>query len=154
LSAEIVKELQTMKQLIQLSIVLLAMTGTSWTAEPSSSVKEAVLNAESAWKDAVLKGDRNALDKLLSADLSYTHSSAKTQTKEQFIQDVMSGATSYKSIDLENTKLRQYGEVVVVTHSAVITTTQTGTSHLYLTEVWAHEGGRWQMVSRQATRLP
>jgi Domain of unknown function (DUF4440) len=143
-----------MKQLIQLSIVLLAMTASSWTAEPSPSVKEAVLNAESAWKAAVLKGDRNALDKLLSADLSYTHSSAKTQTKEQFIQDATSGATSYKSIDFEDTKLRQYGEVVVVTHSAVITTAQTGTSHLYLTEVWAHEGGRWIMVSRQATKLP
>jgi ketosteroid isomerase-like protein len=149
-----VKELQTMKQLMQLSIVLLAITGTSWTAEPSSSVKQAVLNAESAWKNAVLKSDGNALDKLLSSDLSYTHSSSKTQTKEQFIQDVTSHSTSYKSIDFENTKLRQYGEVVVVTQSALITTAQTGTSHLYLTEVWARQGGHWQMVSRQATKLP
>jgi ketosteroid isomerase-like protein len=149
-----VKELQTMKQLIKLSIVLLAAAATSWTAEPSSSAKEAVLNAEIAWKQAVLKSDGNILDKLLSADLSYTHSSSKTQTKAQFIEDVTSGTTFYKSIDFENTKLRQYGDVVVVTQSAVITTTQTGTSHLYLTEVWAHEGGRWQMVSRQATKLP
>src|SRR3954454_7361424 len=78
----------------QLSIVVLAMTASSWAAEPSSKAKEAVLSAESAWKEAVLKRDGNALNKLLSDELSYTHSSAKTQTKEEFIQDVTSGTTS------------------------------------------------------------
>jgi hypothetical protein len=149
------KELQAMKRFIWLSAVLLAMTFSSWAAEPSADVKEAVLNSERDWKVAVLNGDRAALDKLLSADLSYTHSSAKTQTKEQFIQDVTGGGTVYKSIEFENTKMRQYGATVVITQSAVITTVQTGTSHLYLTEIWAREGGdRWQMVSRQATKLP
>lgn len=132
----------------------LAMTFASWAAAPAVDVKDAVLKAENDWKTAVLKADRGTLDKLLSDDLSYTHSSSKTQTKKQFIQDVTGGATVYKSIEFENTNLRQYGTVVVVTHSADITTIQTGVSHLYLTEVWAHEGGRWQMVSRQATKLP
>jgi hypothetical protein len=132
----------------------LALTFASWAAAPTPDVKDAVLKAETDWKTAVLKADRSTLDKLLSADLSYTHSSSKTQTKEQFIQDITGGTTVYKSIDFENTKLRQYGTVVVITHSAVITAVQTGTTRLYLTEVWAHEGGRWQMVSRQATKLP
>jgi Domain of unknown function (DUF4440) len=101
-------------------------------------------------KGAVLHADRSTLDKLLSADLSDTHSSAKTQTKEQLIQEVTSGATVDPSIDLENTKIRPYGSAVVITHSAVIVTGQTGTSRLYLTEVRAQESGRWQRVSRQA----
>ena len=125
-----------------------------WAAEPAITVKEAVLKAEKDWKAAVLHHDRNALEKLLSPDLSYTHSSAKTQTREQFIQDVTGGATVYKSIDFDNTRMRQYGSVVVITQSAIITTVQTGTSHLYLTEVWTQEGGLWQMVSRQATKIP
>jgi hypothetical protein len=50
--------------------------------------------------------------------------------------------------------MRQYGSTVVVTHNAVIKTVPTGTSHLYITEVWAQQSGRWQMVSRQATKLP
>jgi hypothetical protein len=142
-----------MKRFIRLSAILLVMTLSCLAANPSPSVKEGVLNAENDWKQAVLKGDRNALDKLLSDDLSYTHSSAKTQTKEQFIQDATSGSTVYKAIDFENTKLRQYGSVVVITHLAVITTVQTGTSRLYLTEVWAQQGGRWRMASRQATKV-
>jgi len=143
-----------MKLFRPLSALLLAMTMGSYAAEPSAAVKQAVLNAEEQWKTAVLKADRGALEKLLAADLSYTHSSGKTQTKEQFIDDVTGGATVYKSIEFENTNVRQYGSVVVITHSAVIITVQTGTTHLYLTEVWAHEGGSWQMASRQATKIP
>lgn len=112
------------------------------------------MNAEAAWKTAVLKADRGALEKLMSNDLSYTHSSSKTQTKGEFIQDATGGAVGYKSIEFEDTKMRQYGNVVVVTHAATIMSGQTGTSHLYLTEVWAKEEGRWQMASRQATKIP
>jgi hypothetical protein len=130
-----------------LSLCLLA-------AEPSASAKQAVLSAENEWKTAVLKADRAALEKILSPDLSYTHSSAKTQTKAEFIEDATGGATKYESIDFENTQLRQYGSTVVVTHNAVIKTIPTGTSHLYITEVWAQQSGHWQMVSRQATKLP
>ena len=101
-----------------------------------------------------MKGDRSALEKLVSDELSYTHSSSKTQTKEQFIQDATGGALNYKVIEFENTQMRQYGSAVVVTHLATIVTVQTGSSHLYLTEVWATEHGRWQMVSRQATKVP
>ena len=143
-----------MKRFLKVSLVLLALVVTSWAAEPSADVKEAVLSAEKAWKEAVLKGDGTALDKLLGDDLSYTHSSSKTQTKEQFIKDVTGGGTVYKSIEFENTTLREYGSVVVMNQSAVITTVQTGVSHLYLTIVWARQGERWQMVSRQATKLP
>jgi hypothetical protein len=143
-----------MKPFTQITALLFAMTIASWAAEPSVAVKEGVLKAEEEWKAAVLKGDRSALEKLLTADLSYTHSSGKTQTKQQFIDDATGGGTVYKSIEFDNTRVRQYGSVAVVTHSAIIITVQTGTTRLYLTEVWAQQEGRWQMASRQATKLP
>jgi hypothetical protein len=143
-----------MKRTLQLSVLLAAPAFCLLAAEPSSSGKDAVMKAEKEWTAAVLKGDRSTLEKLLSPDLSYTHSSAKTQTKEEFIKDVTGGSTKYTSIDFDDTKLRQYGTTVVVTHAATIVSVQTGSSHLYITEVWAQEGGRWQMVSRQATKIP
>ena len=87
--------------------------------------------------------------------MSYTHSSGKTQSKEQFITEATGGALHYKAIDFEDTKMRQYGSAaVVVTHKATIVTDETGTSHLYLTEVWAKVQGRWQLATRQALKLP
>ncbi|HMF77906.1 MAG TPA: nuclear transport factor 2 family protein [Bryobacteraceae bacterium] len=143
-----------MKRTTQIFFCLFALACCLSAAEPTASVKTAVTNAQKEWTAAVLKGDRSTLDKLLAPDLSYTHSSAKTQTKEEFIHDATAGGTTYKSIDFENTKLRQYGDTVVITHAAVITTVQTGVSHLYITEVWVLQGGHWQMASRQATKLP
>ena len=116
-------------------------------------MKDAVTKAEAAWKEAVLKADRSALERLVADDVSYTHSSGKTQTKQQFIDEAV-GVLNYKAIDYEDTVMRQYGSAVIVTHKATITTTQTGTSHLYLTEVWAKIHGQWQLATRHALKLP
>ena len=149
------KEWQAMKCFIHLTTFVLAAASVLYSAAPAAGVRDAVLQAESAWKDACLHVDGAALEKLIGADLSYTHSSGKTQTKERFIQDVTGGTFHYKAIEFESGQMRQYGNAaVVVTHAATITTVETGTSHLYLTEVWAKEKGRWQMVSRQATKIP
>lgn len=150
-----VKEWQTMKAMIHLTACLLVSAILLRAAEPTSAVKDAVLKAEAEWKTAVLNGDRAALEKLVGADLSYTHSSGKTQTKGEFIQDATGGALHYKAINFEDAHVRQYGSgAVVVTHAVTITTAESGTSHLYLTEVWAKQEGQWQMVSRQATKIP
>jgi hypothetical protein len=123
-------------------------------AEPSAEARKGVMAAEEKFKAATIAGDRATLETLLSSDLSYTHSSAKTQTKEEFIQDATKGTTTYKSIEFQDAKVRQYGTTVVVTHRAIITTVQTGVANLYITEVWAQQGGHWLMASRQATKIP
>ena len=149
----IVKECQSMKPITRLSACTLAWAGCVLAAEPSASVQKAIASAEKKWTAAVLKSDKSALDMLLSPDLTYTHSSAKTQTKQEFLNDV-SGTTTYKSIEFADTKMRQFGTAVVVTHTGVFTTVQTGVNHLYITEVWAQESGKWLLVARQATKLP
>lgn len=134
----------------KLMLVMILAAAATFAAAPKADVEKAVLSAEKAWSDAAVKGDTGALDKLLGDDLMYTHSSAKTETKEE----VLKAATGMKSVEFTDTKVRQYGNVAVVTHKAVITA-KTGTaSNLFLTHVWAKQGGGWQLVSRQATRLP
>lgn len=143
-----------MRRIWQLPLMTLTLSAMMSAGEPSAEAKQAVSKAEAEFKAAVLKADGAALDKLLASDLSYTHSSAKTQTKQEFLQDATGGGTTYKSIDFSDMKMRQYGDTVIVTQKATIVTAQTGTNHLYLTEVWAKQGGHWQMATRQATKLP
>ena len=147
-------EWQTMRKLLKLTVALLVAAMIGDAAEPSALVKAAVTKAEAEWKDAVLQADRGALEKLIADDLSYTHSSGKTQTKQQFIDEATGGALHYKAIDFDDTKMRQYGSAVVITHKATITTAENGSSHLYLTEVWAKVQGRWQLATRHALKLP
>lgn len=138
------------------NIVLVLFLGSSclWAEKPAPDVEKAVSTAESQWRQAVLEGNRSVLANLMANDITYTHSSALTQTKDQFIESVISGSTKYQGIDYKTTQMRQYGDMAIVIHEAIITTVQTGVAHLYLTHVWSRQNGRWQMVSRQATKMP
>ena len=120
---------------------------------PKPDAKKAVLAAEQAYVDAMIKHDKAALEKLLADDLVYVHSSSKVETKAEVIQAVTSGSATYESIEFRDTTVRQYGDVVITTHKAAIKTKQSGVANLFVTHVWAKHKGGWQFVSRQASRL-
>lgn len=140
-----------MKQLIAGTLLLASMV---FAAEPKPEVKAAVLAAEQKWVDAFIHGDVATLEKLMASDILYTHSSATVQTRAEFIKAATSGATKYTAIDFSDVVVRQYGKTVIITHKAVFKSAQKADSHLYIGEVWAEQNGGWQMVSRQATKLP
>lgn len=131
-----------------------ASPNSAYAAEPQASVKTAVLAAEQKWVNAVLHGDGATLDKMMANDIMYTHSSAMIQTKDQFIKAATSGSTKYLAFDFSDTVVRQYGKTVVISHKTTTKTVQTGEAHLFVSEVWFEQNGGWQMVSRQATKLP
>jgi ketosteroid isomerase-like protein len=144
-----------MKHLTTLILMsTLALASSASAAEPAPDVKAAVLAAEQKWVDGVIHGDAATLEKLMARDIIYTHSSAKSQTRAEFIQAATSGSTKYTSIDFSDVVVRQYGHTVVITHKAVFKSVQNGESHLFVSEVWAEQNGGWMMVSRQATKLP
>ncbi len=142
-----------MKTKILLACVCLGALASAFAEAPKAGAEKAVLAAEKEWADAVLHRDQSKLDALLDKDLEYTHSSGKIQTKAEFIDDVMK-TTQYQSIDFQTTKVRQFGNAAVISHKAVVKTVNTGTSNLYLSETWIQQNGKWQMVSRLATKLP
>ena len=137
-------------------ILTLCTLGTAavFGGTPKADAKKAVLAAEQAYVDAMIKHDKAALEKLLADDLVYIHSSSKNETKAEVIQAVTSGSATYESIDFRDTTVRQYGDVVITNHKATIKTKQTGVANLLVTHVWAKNKGGWQFVSRQASRLP
>jgi len=138
---------------VAFSALLLTSMAAS-AAEPKPDVKTAVLAAEKKWVDAVIKGDAATLERMMADDIQYTHSSASIQTKAEFIKAVTSGSTKYTAIDFSDVVVRQYGKTVIITHKAVFKTVQNGEAKLWISEVWVDEKGGWQMVSRQATKLP
>ncbi|MEO7650245.1 MAG: nuclear transport factor 2 family protein [Bryobacteraceae bacterium] len=141
-----------MRSILIISTVALALP--VFSAPPKPDVEKAVLAAQKAYVDGLVKSDKAILEKILGEELTYTHSSAKTETKADVLQVISSGSAKYVSVDFQDVKLRQYGNVVVSTQKAAFTTKQSGTTKIYMTIVWAKEKGGWQMVSRQATKLP
>lgn len=121
-------------------------------------VDPGIETAEKAWAEATKKADAAALGKLLADDMTYTHSTGVTDTKKQFIDNLVSGTAKYEVIDYEEMTSRMYGKNTAVLNAQVkLTTVNKGTrgnAHLKFTHVWIKQGGRWQLAAHQSTRLP
>jgi len=113
--------------------------------------------AEKSWATATVAGDESALRNILSDDLTYTHSTGDTDTKDAFISNLKTGVRKYLKLDHESMDVRRYGNTAVVRATARIETSQNGKvspAHLRFLHVWVSQGGRWQLVAHQSLRLP
>lgn len=116
-----------------------------------------ILAAETARVDALLRADYEALDRLLSEDLTYTHSTAVLDTKAMFLESLRSGRLRYLQFRHEDPKVRVLGDVGLINTVVRIVSVNRGQenrNHLRVTIVYAKRDGRWQMVAWQSTRMP
>jgi ketosteroid isomerase-like protein len=75
---------------------------------------EALMNADAQRRAAMVSGDVAALGNYLADDLSWTHSSGKTDSKESFLEVMASGTTAYHSLDVRDTQARIFGDIFVL----------------------------------------
>jgi len=95
----------------------------------------------------------DALNRILSDDLSYVHTSAAIDTKESFTSALASGKLNYESIVSSNSAVRLYGDTALITGNADVRVN--GNAFLLqFTNVYIKKDAGWQMVSWHATRLP
>ena len=116
-----------------------------------------VIDLDKQRMDAMAKKDLAALNKLISDDLVYTHSSARLDTKKTLIGNMESGGTVYTSVVPSDVKAQDLGDTVVLTGSCKISVMSQGRANSFgvrFTDVWANKGGQWQMVTWQSTRTP
>ena len=133
---------------------LLALILASGQQTPAS---EAVRAAESQRLRALVTADYAALDRLLADDLTYTHSTAKLDTKATYLEPLVSGRTRYQSLEPSDVQVRVYGTTGVVTgilRSVALVAGKESRTDMRFTNVWVQRDGRWQMVAWQSTRLP
>jgi ketosteroid isomerase-like protein len=106
---------------------------------------------------AMAQKDIATLNALLSDKLIYTHSSARLDTKHSLIEAMTSGKTVYTAVEPSDVQAQDLGDTVVLTGSARISTMSNGKPNSFgvrFTDVYANNGGQWQMVAWQSTRLP
>src|SRR6516162_7941528 len=106
---------------------------------------------------AMAQKDIGTLNRVLSDDLIYTHSSARLDTKQSLIGNMESGSTVYTAVEPADIKAQDLGDAVVLTGSCRISVMSGGRPNSFsvrFTDVYANKGGRWQMVAWQSTRLP
>ena len=146
-----------MKRLISVIAIVLAVA--PFVSAQTGKAEQQVLQAEKDRFAAMVKGDRAALEKLLSDDLTYTHSTALLENKEQFIKSVTGGTIDYVSIvpSESDWKVRVNGTTAVVNGVAAVNVVDKGNDRkirIRFTTVQANRGGAWQLLAWQSTVIP
>lgn len=107
---------------------------------------------------AQVSKDFDFLEKIFADDLVYTHSNAKVDNKTTYIASIKEGKSVYKSIDLQEISVRDYGKMAVVNGRALI---ELGSAdgkpnilNLRYTVIYAKNGKKgWQLNTWQSTKL-
>jgi hypothetical protein len=117
---------------------------------------EKIIELDRQRMSAMAIKDIAVLNKLLSDELIYTHSSARLDTKRSLIGAMESGTTVYTAVEPSEVVAQDLGNAVVLTGVAAISVTSGGKPNSFrvrFTDVYADKGGQWQMVTWQSTRL-
>jgi hypothetical protein len=123
----------------------------------AGDVENAVLKAQDRRFALTAGGDLDELDRLMTDDMNYTHSTSTVDTKAEFLASLRSGRVRYLSIDPEERSVRIYGHTAVVqgiAHVLVKVGERDVDVRLRFTEVYVDKDGAWKMALWHSTRVP
>jgi ketosteroid isomerase-like protein len=138
-------------------ILLLLPAAAFSSAAAGASAEKEVLTAMNTWKQATIAKDRAALDKLLHADLTFSHSSGQTMAKPAVLDYFTAANRKSDSIEFSDVSVRVYGNTALVKCTVDSRSTADGkgssSAHLAVLHVWVKTHQGWQLVARQPTKL-
>ena len=141
-----------MKKIIVLFVVLLGSF--QFTNAQNKKIAE-VEKSINRLTDAMISGDRAALNESVSDSLSYGHSGGHVEGKEEFVEKLASGKSDFVSINISEQSIRVYGATAIVRHNLDAQTNDGGkpaTVKLKILLVFSKEHGDWKLLARQAVK--
>ena len=140
------------KQIFVLSMALIAAP--LFAAEDAAKAVEA---AERGWATGVTKNDYALLDKVLAANLTYTHSNGAVDTKDSYVGKMKAGTMKYVSVDYDDLKVQMLSKDAAITicRAKVVTMAEgkPNPMSMSLLHVFKKNGKQWQLVAHQSARL-
>ena len=103
-------------------LLLLSLDILAQTSEPACgpAAETEVLETQARRFRAMIGVDLEALESILSDDLTYTHTSGRMETKEEFVSSLVSQSIIYQSIMPTDIRIRVYNDTAVVTAISAI----------------------------------
>jgi ketosteroid isomerase-like protein len=127
----------------------LVLAGALWPGDQADAVREAA----AGWTQAAVKQDAAGLNRWLADDLTYSHSTGRTQNKAEYIAAVTKGPPNYESFTFSGTEVRLYGKVAVLTGYVDVKLVKRDSFRVRTLQVYVENDGRWQMAAHQSARL-
>ena len=137
-------------------LVLLIAASPSIHTQGVQSDQDILMQLERDWDAAFHRGDVATIDRILAQDFVVTYDDG---TRGDRATELMLAATFNQPGEmsrLDEFIIREYGETAVVLFTLHLTGTRQGQvveETLRYTDVFVLQGGRWQCVSSQSTRV-
>lgn len=130
------------------------MTTSTESTETTEATRRALAAAE-AFSKAMVAGDADALERLLTPDFTYTHMSARVEPAPELIPSVRGGRRN-RQMDFEDLAVRAYPGVVVVNglNHMVTGGDPPLTFDSQFTAVLVDLEGEMRLLSYHSTRVP
>lgn len=124
-------------------------------ASPAAADKD-VATAVDHLTQAMLHKDIAELNALTAENLSYGHSSGKIQDKQQFIADIETGKSAFKTLEMQNQTITVSGDVALVRHhfsAQALKGSEVVPTEIENFQIWQKQSGKWLLVGRQAFKF-
>jgi ketosteroid isomerase-like protein len=147
----------------------LALFASVWLAPPRAlstptllpkreahTVHKQIEALEMQWRQAQVNNDITVIDHLLADDYVGITANGTIETKSQAIAQRKAGTVRITALDLDDLKIRLYGDTAVVTSKADVqgVNGQSDISGKYrYTRVYNKRLGQWKIVSFEASRI-
>ena len=121
-----------------------------------SAAASAVLRLDQARLQAMMAGDARGLGRLLSDQLVFVHSDGRTESKADYVKNLMAGDTAYAEAKTSDVRTLEPAPDVVIVIGAQEMRKRLGPTwsdiKLRYMAVWRNEAGTWRMFAWQSMR--
>ncbi len=138
---------------IRLCLLLACILLSRNTDAQSQNVETSIRNLNAA----MISKDKPTLDKLTADELSFGHSTGLVENKSEFVNDVLSGPTTFFKIDISNQSVNPAGDIAIVRNISSISGTSKGQPleiKIGVLMIWKKQGDNWKLLARQGYKLP
>ena len=135
-------------------------TTTLGQARDSAAAATVVRDLDNQERLAVLHGDRSALERLWSPQLTVNAPTNRVNVgRDAVLRIVQQGGLHYSVFDRTIEAVQVMGNVAVVMGSETLraasdTAADAALVHRRFTDVWEREGSAWKMIARHANVIP
>jgi ketosteroid isomerase-like protein len=129
----------------------------SGSAGAQAGEEAAVSDAVEVLRKGILEADKAKLAQVASEQLSYGHSGGRVETKEQFINGVLTRKAVVKSLAFPELKVTVVGNAAIARHIYLAESELDGkatTTRIGALQVWQKQDGAWKLLARQGFQLP
>ncbi|NWB43849.1 nuclear transport factor 2 family protein [Pseudomonas sp. E6002] len=124
-------------------------------AAPAASDKD-VAAAVDHLTQAMLHKDIPQLQALTANNLTYGHSSGKVQNKREFIADIETGRSGFKTLEMQKQTITLNGDTALVRNHFSAQAVNSGVevpTEIENFQVWQKQKGKWLLIGRQAYKF-